>query len=168
VKAPVAAAIFPSNAITLRWSDSTSVKGMVYREDLSQIGCLVAIGYLSRRRDFLKGEISDAAFDRLATLAVKPLGCWAGQHYCDLGSCRSKLPPPEFKWRGMTISHFCSTDIVVPDRTIIYVAPALILHYIRVHQYLPPSRFIESALNCPEPGSDEYLCEIKKIAPQFF
>jgi hypothetical protein len=141
---------------------------MTYREDLSQTGCFVSVGYLSRRHDYPKGEISDVAFDRLATLAIRPLGCWAGEHRCDLGSCGSKPSQPEFKWRGMTISRSCSTDIVVPDRTVIYVAPALILHYMRAHHYLPPSRFIEAALNCPEPDSDEYRAEIKKIAPRSF
>jgi hypothetical protein len=138
---------------------------MTYQEDLSQDGCFVSVGYLSRRHDYPKGEISDAAFDRLATLAMRPLGGWAGEHSCDLGSCGSKLSQPEFKWRGMRIPRCCSTDIVIPDRTVIYVAPALILHYIRAHHYLPPSRFIEAALNCPEPNSDEYRAEIKRIAP---
>ena len=141
---------------------------MAYRQDLSQTGCLVSVGYLSRGHDYPKGETSDVALDRLATLAMRPLGCWAGLHCCDLGSCGSNLPQPELKWRGMTISRFCSTDIVVPDRTVIYVAPELILHYIRAHHYLPPSRFIEAALNCPEHDSDEYRAEIEKIAPQFF
>ena len=65
----------------------------------------------------------------------------------------------------MTIPRWCDTDILVPDRTLVYIAPALILHYIRVHRYLPPAYFIDAVLTCPEPGSDEYLSEIKRIVP---
>ncbi len=46
-------------------------------------------------------------------------------------------------------------------------APALILHYIRAHDYLPPADFRGAALRCPELGSDDYWSEIKKITPNF-
>jgi len=67
----------------------------------------------------------------------------------------------------MRISRSGSSDIVVPDRTVVYMAPELILHYIRAHRYLPPSSFLEAVLNCPEPGTEEYHNAIKKIAPNY-
>jgi hypothetical protein len=143
------------------------VNGMVYEPDLAQTGSVKSVGYLSRDRDYPQGETSDSVFDRLALLAMRPLYNCAGHHDCDLGSCGSDLPQLELKWRGMKIPRSCSTDILVPDRTLVYVAPALILHYIRAHRYLPPACFIDAVLTCPEPGSDEYRSKIRRIVPDF-
>jgi hypothetical protein len=140
---------------------------MAYRPDLAHTGSLKSVGYLSRKHDYPTGETSDEVFARLVSLVKRPLGCWAGEHLCDLGYCGSNRPQPEFKWQGMKIPRSCSTDILVPDKTVIYVAPALILHYIRAHRYLPPACFIGAVLVCPEPGSDEYRGEIKRITPSF-
>lgn len=146
---------------------SKMVNGMAYPSDLAQTGPVKSVGYLSRDRDYSKGETSDSVFHRLALLAMRPLYSYAGRHNCDLGSCGSNRPQPELKWCGMTIPRSCSTDILVPDRTLVYVAPALILHYIRAHRYLPPACFIDAVLTCPEPGSDEYRSEIRRILPNF-
>jgi hypothetical protein len=144
-----------------------AVNGMAYQPDLAQTGPIKSVGYLSRDRDYPKGETSDSVFDRLALLGMRPLYCYAGHHECDLDSCGSGLPPLDVKWRGMTIPRWCSTDILLPDRTFVYIAPALILHYIRTHRYLPPACFIDAVLTCPEPGSDEYRSEIRRIVPNF-
>jgi len=66
---------------------------------------------------------------------------------------------------GIRIPEHCSSDILVPDKAVVYMSPALILHYIRVHQYLPPACFVAAVLNCPEPGSEEYRAAIRKMAP---
>ena len=154
-------------SITLRMPENRDrgVNGMAYQLDLAQNGPFKSVGYLSRDRDYPKGETSESVFDRLASLAMQPLYCCAGHHDCDLGWCGSGLPHPELKWRGVTIPRWCSTDILVPDKTSVYIAPALILHYIRVHRYLPSAYFINAALACPEPTSDEYRSEIRRIVP---
>src|SRR5215470_10162475 len=138
---------------------------MAYQPDLAQTGLFNSVGYLSRDHDYPKGETSDLVFDRLAIFAMRPLYSYAGHHHCDLGSCGSDPPHQELKWRGMTIPRWCSTDILVPDRTLVYIAPALILHYICAHRYLPPACFIDAVLTCPEPESDEYRSEIRRIVP---
>jgi hypothetical protein len=138
---------------------------MTYLPDLAQNSTVQSVGYLSREHDFCKGETSEAVFDRLASLAMLRVLQWLGSHHCDLGSCGTSQQQSEHYWRGMKVPQYCSTDILVPDRTVIYVAPALILHYIRAHHYLPPACFLEAVLNCPEPGSEEYRGAIKKIAP---
>ena len=138
---------------------------MVYQPDLVQTGPFKSVGYLSRGRDYPKGETSDSVFDCLALLATRPLYCYGGHHDCDLDSCGSDLAHAPLKWRGMTIPRWCSTDILVPDKTLVYIAPALILHYIRAHRYLPPACFLDAVVTCPSPGSDEYRSEIKRIVP---
>ena len=139
---------------------------MTYSPDLEQqTGPVKTVGYLSREHDYPKGETSDLMFDRLTSLVRLDLVSWVGYHDCDLGICASNQT--ELYWRGMKIPGYCSCDILVPNRTVVYMAPALILHYIRAHQYLPPACFLEAALTCPEPGSDEYLRAIKQITPNF-
>jgi len=134
--------------------------------DLAQNGLVKSVGYLSREHDFSKGEISEVVFERLASLAVLPLWESAGYHRCDLGSCGTSQQENEDYWRSTRIPQSCSTEILVPGDTVLYVAPALILHYIHIHNYQPPACFLEAVLNCPEPGSDEYRIAIKRIAPE--
>ena len=140
---------------------------MVYTPDLTQAGPLKSVGYLSREHDFPRGQISETVFDGLVRLARQPLFQFAGHHDCDLGPCGSNPRPPDLYWKGLRVPHQGSSDIFVPDRTVVYIAPVLILHYIRAHQYLPPARFLESILNCPEPRSEEYRGAIKKIVPDW-
>jgi len=142
-----------------------AVNRMAYEPDLAQSGSFTSVGYLSGDRDYPQGETSDSVFDRLALLAMLRLFSCMGHHDCDLGTCRSGLPQLESKWRGMTIPRYCSNEILVPNRTWIYRAPALILHYIRAHHYLPPVCFIDAVLACPEPGSDDYNSELRRIVP---
>jgi len=121
------------------------------------------VGYLKASEDYPHGEVSELAFERLVGLVRHRLLFWAGYHYCDLHPCGSAQPPPEFRYKGLVIPTKCDHDILVPARTFIYVAPALILHYIRVHKYLPSSSFLEAVLACPDPASSEYLAALEKI-----
>jgi hypothetical protein len=109
---------------------------MVYQPDLEQTGPVKLVGYLSRDRYYPKGETTDWVFDRLVFLAMQPLYASCGVHHCDLDSCESDRPRLELKWRETTIPSYCSSEILVPDGAWVYVAPALILHYIRAHRYL--------------------------------
>ena len=140
---------------------------MTYSPDLEQRGSVRTVGYLSRDHDYPKGEISEAVFDRLGILAQLRLVDWMGKHRCDLGLCWFSQGEGALYWRGMKVPRSCSSDVLVPDRTVVYIAPALILHYIRAHQYLPPECFLEAVVSCPEPGSDQYLANLKKLAPEF-
>jgi hypothetical protein len=140
---------------------------MAYVPDLAETGAIKSVGYLSQEHAYPKGETSEAVFDRLASLVLLDLVSWMGYHWCDLGSCGSNQTQPELYWHGMKIPPCCRSDILVPAETVVYMAPALILHYIRAHQYLPPICFLEAALACPEAGSNNYLSAIKKIAPEF-
>src|SRR5579864_5284026 len=121
------------------------------------------VGYLKASEDYPHGEVSELAFERLVGLVRHRLLFWAGYHYCELHPCGSAQPPPEFRYKGLVIPTKCDHDILVPARTFIYVAPALILHYIRVHKYLPSSSFLEAVLACPDPASSEYLAALEKI-----
>jgi hypothetical protein len=140
---------------------------MTYSADLTATGRVSSVGYLAREHSFTTGTTSEAFFDRLVAMVEKPLGAWCGYHTCDLGLCRLQQPQehPQIRYKGRVIG-IGSTDIFVPGDEVVYMAPSLILHYIRDHQYLPPSCFVEAVLNCPEPLSQEYCAAIKRIAPE--
>jgi hypothetical protein len=140
---------------------------MTYIPDLTQSGPIKSVGYLARGYDYTEGEILEAVFDRLANLVLRDIAIhYCGYHHCDLGSCGLNQPQPELYWRDLVIPRHCDKDIFVPDEAVVYQAPSLILHYIRSHRYLPPSCFVEAVLNCPEPGSDEYLSAIERVASE--
>jgi hypothetical protein len=143
---------------------------MTYIPDLMQEGIVVRVGYLSREHEYARGEVSDLVFESLVRLGqVQFPNCtdYLGYHHCDLGSCGLKQVQEELYWRGIWIPRSCRRDIWVPDRAVIYNTPQLILHYVRAHRYLPPASFLDAILNCPEPGSEMYRAEIKRIAPDY-
>jgi hypothetical protein len=140
---------------------------MSYIPDLTYDNRVASFGYLERGHGYPRGEVSDAAFDRLVQFTKRPLGAWAGYHTCDLPPCGTDHPRHTLYYKKHEIPDQCSTDILVPAENFLYVAPALILHYIRCHQYLPPAIFLKAALECPEPGSDEYIAAINKVGLEF-
>ena len=142
-------------------------KAMTYRVDLTGAGRLSSVGYLARGHSFTKGMTPEVFFDCLVAIVEKPIGAWCGYHNCDLGLCRLRRPGahPQFRYKGRVIG-IGSTDIFVPGDEVVYLAPSMILHYIRRHRYLPPACFIEAVLNCPEPRSQDYCAAIKRIAPE--
>jgi hypothetical protein len=51
-------------------------------------------------------------------------------------------------------------NLYVPTPERVYVAPAMILHYVADHQYRPPDEFVLALEACPPQGSPEYLALI--------
>lgn len=101
------------------------------------------------------------------SLAKHAFICWLGYHYCNLGQClgfdSEAQPTAELLCNDFVIRDRCSNDIVVPGKNEIYIAPALILHYIRCHRYLPPASFVKAVLACPDPESPEYMSTIYEL-----
>ena len=141
---------------------------MIYRADLSSGERVTSVGYLARGYEYPRGEVSDECFDRLVKLVMVRLVHWFGFHNCDLDPCGSGQDQPKHYYQGQVIPDKCSTDILVPGENLVYVAPALILHYIRCHKYLPPACFLDAVMGCAEPGSDEYIAAINKVGLRFF
>ena len=142
---------------------------MTYIPDLTQKGKYVFAGYLACGHEWPQGEVSDVVLDRLVKLGTVTFNFtdYFGYHHCDLGSCNPEATSEENYWRGIRIPHYCKRDIWVPDRTVIYNTPQMILHYIRAHRYLPPAIFLDAVLHGPEPGSESYRAELNRIRPFF-
>jgi hypothetical protein len=124
-----------------------------------------SVGYLTPEEDYPRGEVSEEVVDRLVDLAKHPLGEWCGYHDCELDPCGSTQFQPELRYRGLIVPTRCSTDIFVPGESRLYVAPALILHYILCHKYVPPSCFLDAVVACPAATSKEYFAALNRFAP---
>jgi len=116
-----------------------------------------AIGWLAADQPFTCGPLdapAAAAIDRLAEDGwVHVAAC--GAHTCEL--CRVARD---------------ARNVLVPGIDSLYVAPAMVSHYMREHGYLPPAEFREAARRCPAPGSDAYFAELRRfldaISSRFF
>ena len=58
-----------------------------------------------------------------------------------------------------------AANLFLPAEGTIYVAPSLIVHYIRDHSYLPPEPFCEAVRTCPPVTSDEYCARWDAVCP---
>lgn len=112
-----------------------------------------AIGWLERGKPFSVGTV-DGAFVARLEAHITDWGRWlpmvaAGLHFCDLGGCERRAG---------------AQNVIIPAQTCVYVAPDLILHYIKAHQYEPPQEFIAAVLSCPEQSSDAYVDRLLPFA----
>lgn len=55
----------------------------------------------------------------------------------------------------------------MPAEEVIYVAPAMIAHYMRDHDYRPPEAFCTAVLACPDPATDAYYAALKVFREVF-
>jgi len=56
------------------------------------------------------------------------------------------------------------SNLWVPGDGVVYVAPALILHYIEAPVYRPPEGFIAAVLDCPKQRSEAYRNRMQKFS----
>ena len=110
----------------------------------SDAATIVAVGWLARGHEYPLGVAEPEVYAKLQSLLTDP---WqptaaAGLHRCDLCLYAAEKAG--------------SRNVFVPGKSIVYVAPELITHYMNVHGYLPPREFCEAVINCPPMGSAEY------------
>lgn len=119
---------------------------------LPQGTTLVAIGWLGsevRSKGSVSGDAVDALLKAYVMKAVFSDGT-AGWHDCEI------CPGPEawysdgkvgpvIRWRGRQIRLYGHGHYLLQHETIVYITPALILHYIIDHGYRPPQEFLDAA-----------------------
>ncbi len=114
-----------------------------------------AVGWLSSDQPFQQGEISSEfmskldEFVRLAGRSADALSfpAFGGWHECEF--CEPPADPRALGPRGYG-------NFGVPDGDVLYVAPELVAHYVRVHSYQPPAEFVTAIMNSPLPDTPEY------------
>jgi hypothetical protein len=130
---------------------------MTFYRDLSRTTMVAsgkhvrAVGWLAAGHSYPQGRAPLAFLRRLERFAVlwrfstKELwwGVFRGRHGCEL--C------------GKAKAH---GNFGVPAGPLLYVAPEMVVHYVRAHRYAPPEEFITAALAAPGPGTAEYRAAV--------
>jgi hypothetical protein len=112
----------------------------------------INVGWLDKRFPFPTGTTSDEFRVRLAVLCESHLvHLHRGSHGCEFCT-EDKLYTPTFDptygpgRRLVRAAHGNGTICVTHDG-VSYAAPALIIHYVREHNYLPPEAFVQAVLD---------------------
>lgn len=112
----------------------------------------MAVGWIEHGKDYNRGPEPEQLVEKLVELRrdfsnTFPEFNTRGLHTCslckELGTFAAPLPQS-------------NTNLLVPHRGFVFLAPGAIDHYIKTHGYLPPESFIEAALACPPPSSAMY------------
>jgi len=74
-----------------------------------------------------------------------------GWHDCEICTTREQRYPggmagPVVRWRGRDLRLYGHGHYLVRNENVVYIAPALLLHYILDHQYRPHGEFLEAVL----------------------
>jgi hypothetical protein len=147
---------------------------------------LLAVGWLERKYPYNRGTADLRVIDRFAEFLVNqglhfPLA-FLGSHSCSL--CPSDdvrweqraddrwkyvaggaLLRIEFKGKRTPLG---ITNLFVPGKSVVYVAPSLMLHYMADHGYVPPQAFCDALLSCPPIGSEAYYEAFEQNGPHFW
>lgn len=111
-----------------------------------------AIGWLGEGHAVPRGKTDPRVVDALVRLRDEG---WvhvaaAGPHLCEL--CHAARE---------------ARNILVPGRGVLYVAPAMILHYVSDHAYGAPTEFCDAVLACPIPPSNAYFDALRPFLAVF-
>jgi len=108
------------------------------------------VGWLSREHSFDRGQCDDRFVSELARLVAQPVNLFRGSHLCEFcptpptvlsqGGIPMLNPPPDTTGNGEI------RVLSAEGEGVIYVAPVLILHYVKVHGYRPPQSFVDAVL----------------------
>ena len=111
-----------------------------------------AVGWLADGHDFSQGPLDERVASKAMRLAEDGWvhAAVAGFHTCEL--CADARE---------------GRNILVPDADVLYVAPAMIVHYMRAHAYAPPPAFCSAVLACPEPETDAYYAALRRFVDVF-
>jgi hypothetical protein len=99
------------------------------------------------------GETRDACIERLMDAYEKYvlIDGTRGWHDCEI--CEKEGLPhtmelikPTVHWHGRELKVYGHGEYLVRHRDVVYVAPALLLHYIIEHRYKPPEEFQDAVI----------------------
>jgi len=109
---------------------------------------LLNIGWLDQAKDYPKGDLleKDKILYFIFQLCRHPVILHRGFHACNL--CDSPQIGIRNEKHNETEFAVGNGSIMVKGKNnLLYVAPTMIFHYIKEHNYLPPEEFIEALLS---------------------
>jgi hypothetical protein len=104
--------------------------------------------------------VSDAAFDAASKEVER------AREEMRRGRWRDVAPAPE-RPPGRRDPRREYRNLYVPTPERVYIAPAMILHYVVEHRYRPPDEFMHALQQCPPQGSGEYVTLIEPLRSPF-
>ncbi len=118
---------------------------------------LRAVGWLEYPREFRKGTAANGLVAKINEMAKQTSAIYSGfafrgLHHCSYCAAAGLPVPP------LSGSHL---NVFVPGTSIVYAAPAGIVHYIEEHSYQPPTEFVEAVLHCPDCRSEAYRAALR-------
>jgi len=128
----------------------------MWYEDLAECGYFaeffptIAIGWLENGKPYSIGKTPKEAVETIYKFN-KTDGMYyrfLGYHECDF--C------------DFVNIELGATTILIAYQDKVYACPALIIHYMEKHQYLPPDEFIEAVLNYDHQFAMEYFKKIRE------
>ncbi len=129
---------------------------------------LLAVGWLQAGHEVPQGPVPpvDVLIKLAQALEVPSSRGFLGWHDCDL--CRLDLGPRTLCFMLGEMSSSMEVkmgirNLFVPAKTVAYVAPSLLFHYVDSHGYGPPPEFVEAVRACPDPTSAEYASAVRAI-----
>jgi hypothetical protein len=134
---------------------------------------LIAVGWLEDELPPPAGGIHapDEVVEKLVQifLAKLPrfLPYFLGYHPCGLCPNAPPRTATSIQYGGRTLELGCG-ELLVPVDGFVYVAPNLLIHYIRDHFYRPPLEFCQAAMRCPAPDSYRYRQALRANGPAAF
>lgn len=104
---------------------------------------MLNIGWLSREHPFNTGIAPPGLVDSLTEMARESVNVQRGMHFCEL--CPDFQTARENTSRGNVF--IGSGEIRITDHGgITYVSPAMVVHYVEQHNYLPPADYCRAVL----------------------
>ena len=133
---------------------------MTFYADLStetMIACgsrVCAIGRLDSQHPYPTGPVPSHFRDVLDVMVKEPYGLVLilGVHECEL--CEGE-------------PYMESRNLLVPAADVLFIAPAMITHYIDVHEYKPPVEFIDAVIACPPQQSPQFKMAMEPFEEYF-
>jgi hypothetical protein len=103
---------------------------------------MLNVGWLAAGHEFPTGGVSREVFDALLILADSQVNIMRGVHDCEFCTKESpvRMTAPNDRGYVSWMGEIHAAD----GRGHVFVAPSLILHYIREHDYRPPDDFVRA------------------------
>ena len=140
---------------------------MTFYPDLSETTMITAghhiraIGWLDDKHDFPTGSAPPTFVHKLRRITEKHSETLLALYDNEFDFLRNQF----FGFHTCELCHNFNHggNIAVPTEGELYVAPAMILHYVEVHGYLPPTQFVDAVLESPIPGTENYEDAVAKF-----
>lgn len=116
------------------------------------------VGWLDAAQEFATGSVDAEIVTRLEQISCYSVNQTRGLHPCNICSSDMSLI---YKLKDRKLLLGDAEIRVFSAEGEIFAAPTMLLHYITVHNYLPPPSFLNAVKNGPVPPMQDYFDQLK-------